>query len=320
MSTLIKKRESENETKKLNIEEWYDENKKINEDFCDKIKNLLKEIIDDEGIVVADITGRVKEKQSLLKKFETKTYEKFEQLTDFVGVRVIGYVLDDVDKICKSIEEQFDIDEKDSGDKGKALKDNEVGYRSVHYIANLGRSRCELTEYKRFKGMKFEIQVRTLLQHAWAEIEHDNGYKFSGVLPSEIKRRFYLVSGALELLDREFQSLANELKVYAKETKREIKIKNLDIEINSTSLHEYLSNKLKDYDNIEKTFNGLDSQVIRHLKNLDINTIQELDSRITPKLLERFRERTGDYASFMMDLDLDKYFKLIEVESGYNIL
>ena len=74
-----------------------------------------------------------------------------------------------------ALQDQFYIDEKNSVDKRKALGDREFGYLSLHRIAMVSPQRGKLIEYLRFKDEPFEIQIRSILQHAWAEIEHDLG-------------------------------------------------------------------------------------------------------------------------------------------------
>lgn len=74
-------------------------------------------------------------------------------------------------------------------------------------MVTLSDARTSLPEYQRFKSAKVEVQVRTILQHAWAEIEHDIQYKTSATIPRDIKRRFMSLAGLLELADREFQAI-----------------------------------------------------------------------------------------------------------------
>lgn len=88
------------------------------------------------------------------------------------------------------------------------------GYLSLHFIARLSDGRVELVEYRRFKGLRFEIQIRSILQHAWAEIEHDLGYKSASGVPAEVRRRFARVSGLLELADSEFCAIRDQLNSY----------------------------------------------------------------------------------------------------------
>ncbi len=71
----------------------------------------------------------------------------------------------------------------------------------------LAPQRALLPEYERSADSITEIQVRTVLQHAWAEIEHDIQYKSASVIPAEIRRRFMSLAGMLEIADRESQAI-----------------------------------------------------------------------------------------------------------------
>jgi hypothetical protein len=70
------------------------------------------------------------------------------------------------------------------------------------------------TDCKFLKDLKAEIQIRSILQHAWAEIEHDLGYKSKYSIPFNLRRRFSRLSGLLELADEEFNNLRAELRKY----------------------------------------------------------------------------------------------------------
>ena len=295
-------------------EQWYDLRHGKHRLFCKKMEHLIEELVSSNDIHVHSITSRVKEKNSFLKKCELKQYQHMEEITDIVGVRIITPILEDVDKVCELIKKEFTIDDGNSGDKLAALKSNEMGYLSVHYIAQLGSSRENLPEYCQYKSIVFEIQVRTLLQHAWAEITHDSSYKFSGTLPSEIDRHFHLAAGTLELIDREFQRLSDELSTYKNNVVHDIQEGKLQIEINSTSLKEYLAEKLSDDMITDRHFNGYDEIIIQELRDFDIDTIKALDLIVSP-MLEKHTRRLANktYLGFLRDTmiisDAETYFK-----------
>ena len=81
-------------------------------------------------------------------------------------------------------------------------------------ICKLGKSRERLSEYMGLTNLPFEIQIRTVLQHAWAELAHDRSYKFSGKLRDDLQRRVNLCSAILEMMDREFVSIVKEVDEY----------------------------------------------------------------------------------------------------------
>lgn len=102
------------------------------------------------------------------------------------GVRIITFLLSGVASLEPVIYEQFSVVEKI--DKSAVLQREErLGYHSVHYIVELTPARCRFPEYARFRGLRAEVQVRTILQHTWTEIEHDIQYKAPATLPAQIR-------------------------------------------------------------------------------------------------------------------------------------
>ena len=164
--------------KKNNILKEYRDQKQEFMSCEEKIKELLKELLDAEEIKYHTINSRIKEESSLEKKCNLKgdKYNKLEDITDIIGIRVITYYSDDIDKVAKIIEDNFDVDKENSIDKRETLDIDRFGYLSLHYIVKLKEDRLKLQEYRNCNH-KVEIQIRSILQHAWAEIEHDLGYK-----------------------------------------------------------------------------------------------------------------------------------------------
>jgi ppGpp synthetase/RelA/SpoT-type nucleotidyltranferase len=174
-------------------------------------EKMIREILSDVPVQIHLITSRHKRLDSLRLKLRKKRYRQpGRQLTDKVGVRVITYFENDIAPVVTLLERELDIDEHKSEDKRTKLNLREFGYLSVHLIARTkGRwSRSPL--FAPIRGMWFEIQVRSILEHAWAEIEHEIVYKSGIVFPDETKRRFARLAGALEILENEFVALRTE--------------------------------------------------------------------------------------------------------------
>ena len=159
----------------------------------------LKKRIEVAQIPVHSVTFRVKDGASLAKKLARpdKSYAKLFDVTDLVGVRVETYFEDHVEQVARLIEKHFLVDLAHS-----SARDRPAGYRSVHYV-------CAHSGVH--PDFRFEVQLRTVLQHAWAEVEHDLGYKADDEVPEQIRRRFARVAGLLEIADEEFVSIRNEL-------------------------------------------------------------------------------------------------------------
>ncbi len=157
------------------------------------------------------VAGRAKDPASLLRKMRSKNYGNpaFE-VTDQVGVRVITYFPDQVDPIVSRLRETFEVDEGRSVDKREALTVREFGYRSVHLIVRARLTGVEGAAAQALRDLWFEIQVRSLLEHAWAEIEHELVYKSGTVFPEETLRAFAGLAAQLEDLDQRFLSLRSE--------------------------------------------------------------------------------------------------------------
>ncbi len=161
-------------------------------------------LLDVEHVTLA----RAKSIDSVRAKLRKKRYrDPWHQLTDLVGVRVVSYYEDDVDTVARRIKQECEIDSKNSSDKRGALEPHEFGYRSVHLIARLRRGVSLSPQYVPVAGRWFEIQVRSILEHAWAEIDHEVRYKSRISYPKEVRRRFAAMAGALEILDHEFLAL-----------------------------------------------------------------------------------------------------------------
>jgi len=188
-------------------------------DLASTVSDLLAKILAEQGVSLHSVTHRVKDEASLAKKLSRpgRPYQTLTDLTDLAGVRVTTYFHDHVDLVATVVEQEFAVDRKNSVDKRGLLDPDRFGYLSLHYVVELSPQRCSLPEYKRFKGLKVEIQVRSLLQHVWAEVEHDLGYKSSQSVPSTIRRRFARLAGLLELADAEFAAIRDALTAYEKE-------------------------------------------------------------------------------------------------------
>jgi ppGpp synthetase/RelA/SpoT-type nucleotidyltranferase len=157
------------------------------------------------------VCSRLKDTESALEKIREKSYSDPEnQLTDKIGVRVITYYAEDVDRVVERLSEEFEVDATRSVDKRLQLNLRAFGYRSVHLIVKLKGHRATSPEYAALAGRWFEIQVRSILEHSWAEIEHEVVYKSGIEYPDDVKRRFAALAAALEQAEIGFAALRRE--------------------------------------------------------------------------------------------------------------
>jgi ppGpp synthetase/RelA/SpoT-type nucleotidyltranferase len=255
------------------IEQWYIENGNLYRSLLDDVQNLLWRLLSDMEIHILQLQWRVKAFDSFMRKITRKGYASPQQVTDLGGIRVVGFILSDAIKINKVVEDNFEVDPEAIEDKLEKLGVDRVGYISRHYVVSMSKKHIELNEYKKYKGLKFEIQVRTILQHAWAEIEHNRNYKFAGELTEEIKRRFYLLAGSLEQADKEFQRLSDDIDRYSTNISEQTKKGRLDIKIDPITIRSYFTEKYpetKETELIDKDSIGeLESKGIKYLSDLE---------------------------------------------------
>ncbi len=226
-------------SKKRAIVNEYDEKNKLYQRFTTDIESLLKRIIQAEGIVCNAITSRLKSRESLCKKIDLKTgkYNCLADLTDIAGIRIITYYDGDVDRIAEIVEREFSVDRENSIDKRMALEPDRFGYCSLHYVVSISDERVKLKEYEVYANLKCEIQIRSVLQHAWAEIEHDLGYKSERAVPRDVRRNFSRLAGLLEIADKEFMEIRDKLSDYQIEVQEKIEHSELyDKELDSILL------------------------------------------------------------------------------------
>lgn len=300
--------------------EWYTQNRYLYKQLANKVNIIIAELLEINLIGIHAIFNRAKDVESYKEKIKDPKYDNpQQQITDLAGIRIICYVESDIQRICKIIEDNFDVDSENSGDKSKLLGTDKVGYKSVHYVAQLNKSRTILPEYKKYLGRKFEIQIRTILQHAWAEIEHDRNYKFSGELPDEIQRRFKLVAGSLELADKEFDRIASDIDKISHEVEIGTKEGKLDFELNTTTIKQFLTTKFEPLipERIQPVFPSSESEIriLKELQLYGLKSINDLNAIIPDDLLsvlEKSQKSSGNLLgllrTIMIAYDWKRYF------------
>lgn len=298
----------------------YDDNVKRYEYLRDVVTNLIEELLQEEKI--SSITSRIKERVSLEGKIDRKGehYQSINDITDIVGVRIITYYSDDVDRIANLIEREFNVDRDNTIDKRKAMSPETFGYLSLHYVVRLNEQRQSLTEYSNVKDIRFEIQIRSILQHTWAEIEHDLGYKSNIGIPEEIRRDFSRLAGLLELADKEFLGIRKNLKAYKDDISKDVaEQKTEKMLIDYISLQSYVQNNviLKSMNNeialekktkIKEASQAIYIDVIKELKWL-----QCIDMECLDKLIDRNRTLAMKLALNILDDDYEFLFDTISL-------
>src|SRR2546425_849967 len=157
------------------------------------IREALSLFLDEYAVPHLAILARVKEFESFFDKTTAKNYsDPFLENTDFVGLRVILYFPKDISRVAEVIQTEFDVIERE--DKADQFEVNEFGYRSYHMLVRVKSAWLSTPNYRGLDEITIEIQLRTVLMHAWAEIEHKLQYKSKEQVPRELQRKLFLLS------------------------------------------------------------------------------------------------------------------------------
>ena len=278
----------------------YRQNHGIYEQLENTVADILENALKQSGIMVFQLSHRLKTEESLRGKLEKKgdKYESAKDLTDLLGVRVICYFADDVDRIAEKIEEIFIIDRENSVDKRRVLEDDQFGYMSLHYICHLSPEQSDSEDLWK---IRFEIQIRSVLQHAWAEINHDIGYKSNTGVPRSIIRGFSRLAGLLEIADEQFAQFRDSVRQYENESAETVKSRNLeDLPINEMTLYAFLWN---------------DPAVQDHFHEKGISLIMEGCEESADRLAALQIVTLNQFAE-MTNRNLDKAMELAVYENG----
>ncbi|MFM5353499.1 GTP pyrophosphokinase [Aeromonas dhakensis] len=310
-----------------NFIDWYIANRPIYKRLANKVESFLIEFFDMNSIGYHMVTSRTKEIESAIEKSKSIKYKNPSvDIQDFAGIRIITYVEDEIPNILKVIEDNFQIDRENSSNKSSELGVDRVGYQSIHYIAKLKEDRLRLPEYNQYSDKCFEIQIRTILQHAWAEIEHDRNYKFSGILPTDLNRRFKILAGVLELADKEFNAISKCIDDISDSVNEGTKNGNLDIPISSTTLTQFLHSRFENLiEELGVPSHDKQGVLIKELNSFGIHTLKELNDIIPQDIESYYRAASsgslhelGMIRSLMILNDYKKYYSTARISEHNN--
>ena len=271
-------------------------------DYAAVVAAILRQSLEGASVRFLDVQSRGKDVDSFRDKasrvaddgVSLKYSDPMSQLTDLAACRVIVFFPKTIQQVENLLRAEFDVVEK-VDHAANAVEEGRLGYLSVHFLARLKAPRASLPEYARFGETVVEIQVRTVMQHSWAEIEHDIQYKSSYAVPKELARRFVTLAGLLEIADREFQSIQDRDEELRAKANASIGAGRLQgVEVTPTSLKAYLDHNFGEDGRMARWSYEFATRIVR---SLDITTIEELNDAIK-------------------DLDDDKIGRVVEGSRG----
>jgi len=191
-------------TKVAEIVAKYTEKKELYNDLGKSVVLILENLVKKNQYYSPIIFSRAKNEKSLENKLlkecdsgkiylEDKNIKTFSDVEDLAGVRIVFYLESEAKKFVHYIYKEF-------GDENIVHKSKvkEKGYNATHLIINLDKKRLKLSEYSRFKKLKCEIQITTVLDHAWSEVEHEIIYKPEDGIKNFDKKSFNTLKKSFE--------------------------------------------------------------------------------------------------------------------------
>ena len=181
-------------------------------------RDLISSLVNDE-VPINDVLFRVKSCQESIDKFKRKyrndletkeeDYEIKDYITDLIGVRVICLYEEDIYKVSEILRNNFD-ETSSPTDKTSILEQskNQFGYKGYHMDLVLNQQRLTFYEYGKYANIKFEVQIRTIVQDAWSVIDHKIKYKKN--IPQNLERSINRLAAVFEIADQEFLRIRNE--------------------------------------------------------------------------------------------------------------
>ena len=210
------------------------------------VMEQLQRCLDKNNIIVSGLEARVKTEDSLAGKLSLKGYKyhSLDDVTDILGARIITFYSDEVDLISALVERMFEIDWNNSVDKRKMLEIDRFGYMSLHYVCRIPESLYNDPSMPELNQLRFELQMRSTLQHVWANMYHDMGYKSEVEIPVEYQRNMSRLAGMLELADEQFSRIRREINDYRRNVQSLVASGNFnEVPLNGDTFRSYLELK-----------------------------------------------------------------------------
>ena len=285
------------------------------------VEEKIRHFFDEAGLFVAALEHRLKTEDSLTGKLLLKgdKYKDIFDITDIVGFRAVTFYIDDVDKVASVLERHFEIDWDNSVDKRRLQEIGNFGYRSLHYICRLPQYLYRDENNPMLNEIRFEVQMRTVLQHAWANMNHDTGYKSGVEVPKVYLRSMSRLAGMLDLVDDEFSRIRRELADYKRKVQSLIASGNLDeVPLDGDSFRSFLT--LKPFDSLNRRIASLNQAEIQEsslqgflplFTGMGLKTLGDVT-----RLIKEYSEAAYQIACFQLGLtDIDIISSSIGVQN-----
>ena len=255
----------------------YYENIEKNEKLCQEVKYILNSELIRSEVDIAHIASRAKSLDSFCEKIARKNHKNpFNDITDFAGVRIVYLYSTSRSKIESIIEKEFEVIEKVNKVE---IDEDKFGYGALHYLVKIRNTHVG-ARYDELKNKVCEIQVRTILQDAWAMVAHHLSYKQESDVPKELRRKLNALSGLFETADDQFENIRNARNIYQGEVRKSLSKGDYfpdKEEANIDNLEVYLRSKFPDREH--RGSEGV-SDLLKQLKSFGYTTLASINSMV----------------------------------------
>jgi ppGpp synthetase/RelA/SpoT-type nucleotidyltranferase len=226
-------------------------------------------------VKIQTVTTRVKSEKSALQKLNSKQLnpDQLSHLTDLVGLRIVALFLTDLEAIIEMVKSKFKILKLQDWVTSSGSEDA-FGYMSIHADVQL-LDEYAGPRYDELKDFTFEVQIRTILMDAWANVSHFLDYKGPSSIPEELRRDFYALSGLFYVADKHFEIFYSEA-----ERSKELAIETVankgvdDIPLNLDTLSALLNSRYVDRE--DDTRSEI-SVLVEQFSSAGFNTISQVE-------------------------------------------
>jgi putative GTP pyrophosphokinase len=188
--------------------------------FTDALRTLVGQLCRRHpDLEIDSIHSRTKTAPSVVEKLRRREYTSLDDVVDKCGIRIIAADQSLVGPTCELLTGELEvIEDVEHGTEAA----NTFGYTSRHLVVRIKPPRSELPEWQQFAGLVAEIQVRSVLQHAWALISHRLAYKSSAEMPERVQRQLSRMAAFLEETDERFADFRTEVREVRAEIREEV--------------------------------------------------------------------------------------------------
>lgn len=276
--------------------------------LSEEVHYIVKKNLAISNIEIASISSREKSLESFCEKIHRKHYkDPFQSITDFAGVRIVFLYGKDRSSIESLIERTFKIIEK--VDKVQTSEEDRFGYGALHYIVKL-KGDYYGERYDDIKDLCCEIQVRTILQDAWALVAHHLSYKQESDVPKHLRRKLYALSGLFETADDQFQYIRDAREEYQSEVAIAIDHSDKHVMSQEIELDSLLAFLKSQFPNRKIGNTSEVAELVADIKSCNINTLQQLQS-ILDRTKDARRACENTYPPYDPDNEEDTVFTAI---------